>query len=251
MEHLLMAAGGVSMLVLGVVCVFCAIALIAAKAGGLSIKKMPWTRQFVLIASAIAATCAAQKGEIPNQPDDPPDNPSPKLVFWSTLDSVEAITNPKIGQSGTYNDERFTEGKSGTALCIPSLSDKVSFSLPDGLPTSRGCIEFWARLEGGNTTYSAGGGWPVLCRVDSAASGSWFFEMAFVANDGAGHGGLCTGAGALRMLPETHGIKSYSSYLGEDVSGWHHYAYVWNVDGIASLSGNPRAACFVDGQKVF
>ena len=258
MEHLLMAAGGVSVLVLGVAFVFCAIALIATKAVGLSIKKMPWTRQFVLIASAIAATCAAQKGGIPDQPDDPPvnppDNPSPKLVFWSTFDSLAAVTNPAVGAAGSCAaNATFASGKEGSALQVPANSNSsvARLPLPDGLPATRGCIEFWAKIDGGSTTYSGGGGSPDFLLARTADNDSTFISLAFTANDGAGRGGLCCGYGfyGLEMFSEAVAFaKPYSDYLTQDtVFDWHHYALVWNVDGITSLSGSPRAAIILDG----
>ena len=46
-------------------------------------------------------------------------------------------------------------------------------------------------------------------------------------------------------------VKYFSSYFTEgNVSDWHHYALVWNVDGIANINGNPRSALLVDGRSV-
>ena len=160
MERILMQVCVVSVGVFGLLSVFCAAVWFWTKARSWSVLALPRVRLVVLAGGAIVATFAAQKGEIPYYPDDPPDNPPDKpshqLVYWSTLDSAEAITNPKVGQSGTCSDATFVEGKKGSALRVPAdiASAVARLPLPDGLPAASGCIEFWAKIDGGSTTYS-------------------------------------------------------------------------------------------------
>ena len=74
-------------------------------------------------------------------------------------------------------------------------------------------------------------------------------------NNGGGGGGLC---GVVQHYPATtdHAGSSipYGKYLGYRTEDWHHYALVWNVDGIASLGmrdAQPvRVAVFLDGKAV-
>ncbi len=252
MERILMQICVVSVGVFGLFAVFCAAVWFWTKARRWQVLAWPRVRLVILAGGAIVATFAAQKGEIPDQPDDPPDNPSPKLVFWSTLDSVEAITSPKVGQSGTCSDATFVDGKVGSALCVPKLSDVASFSFPTGLPVKCGCIEFWAKMPDVGTTYGpTGGAWPVFVRMNQNSNDGQFFSYEFLANNGGGAGGLCAGAGVLRITPELDDwTKPYSTYIQGDANDWHHYAYVWNVEGISSLEGNPDSAILVDGVTV-
>ena len=253
MERILMQVCVGSIGVFGLLAVFCAAVWFWTKARHWSVLALPRVRLVVLAGGAIVATFAAQKGEIPDQPDDPPDNPSPKLVLWSTLDSAEAITNPKVGQSGACSDATFVEGKNGSALRIPAdaAAAVARLPLPDGLPAASGCIEFWAKIDGGSATYYGGGGSPDFLLARTADNDSTFISLAFTANDGAARGGLCCGYGfyGLEMFSEAVAFaKPYSDYLTQEaVFDWHHYALVWNVDGITSLSGSPRAAIILDG----
>ena len=176
-----------------------------------------------------------------------------ELVYWSTLDSAAAITQPLIGSAGTCTGATFKSGKNGSALHVPARSNVASLPLPDGLPISRGCVEFWARLEGVDQQFGGinGGGFPIFWRINTAEGDTQFFAFEFLANDGGGRGGLCAGAGALGIRPETWSYwKSYSTYIHGDLSDWHHYAYVWNVNGIEGLSETPNAAILVDGEVV-
>ena len=253
MERILMQVCVGSIGVFGLLAVFCAAVWFWTKARRWSVLALPRVRLVVLVGGAIVATFAAQKGGIPDKPDDPSDKPSPKLVFWSTLDSVEAVTNPKVGQSGTCSDATFVEGKNGSALRIPAdaASAVARLPLPDGLPAASGCIEFWAKIDGGSATYYGGGGSPDFLLARTADNDSTFISLAFTANDGAARGGLCCGYGfyGLEMFSEEVAFaKPYSDYLTQEaVFDWHHYALVWNVDGITSLSGSPRAAIILDG----
>ena len=47
---------------------------------------------------------------------------------------------------------------------------------------------------------------------------------------------------------------TYYEVLGNDLTEWHHYALVWNKDGIASLSSGSslpvKAAIFLDGNPI-
>ena len=39
-------------------------------------------------------------------------------------------------------------------------------------------------------------------------------------------------------------------FPGSDYRDWHHYAIIWDKDGIAGLSGNPKMALLVDGKLI-
>ena len=180
-----------------------------------------------------------------------PPSPPALLVYHNTLDSADAVVHPVIGATGTCVNATFVDGKVGSALYVPADSNVANLPLPNGLPTSRGCIEFWAKLQEGKTTFRDGGD-PIFLRVICANDAASTFTVEFNANNGGGRGGLCGGLPGLYMASEGYSyIKYYSSYFTEgDVSDWHHYALVWNVDGITSINGNPRSAFLVDGRSV-
>ena len=180
-----------------------------------------------------------------------PPIPLAQLVYHNTLDSADAVAHPAVGATGTCSNATFVEGKVGSALYVPANSNVASLPLPNGLPPSRGCIEFWAKLQEGKTTFRDGGD-PIFLRVICVNDAASTFTVEFNANNGGGRGGLCGGLPGLYMTSEGYSyIKYYSSYLTEgDVSDWHHYALVWNVEGIASISGNPRSALLVDGKTI-
>ena len=180
-----------------------------------------------------------------------PPSPPARLVYHNTLDSADAVEHPEIGAAGTCSNATFVAGKVGSALCVPAHSTAAIVPLPDGLPTAKGCVEFWAKLEEGKTTYRDGGD-PVFMMFHRVDDGVKCFSFEYNANNGGGRGGLCAGFGVLNIAPESYSyMKNYSTYITMGgVSDWHHYAYVWNVDGIATLNGLPRAAILVDGEAV-
>ena len=180
-----------------------------------------------------------------------PPIPLAQLVYHNTLDSANAVTHPAVGATGTCSNATFVDGRVGSALYVPANSNVASLPLPNGLPPSRGCIEFWAKLPEGKTTFKDGGD-PIFLRAICVNDAASTFVVEFNANNGGGRGGLCGGLPGLYMTSEGFSyIKYYSSYLTEgDVSDWHHYALVWNVDGIASISGNPRSVLLVDGKTI-
>ena len=180
-----------------------------------------------------------------------PPSPPARLVYHNTLDSADAVEHPEIGAAGTCSNATFVAGKVGSALCVPAHSTAAIVPLPDGLPTAKGCVEFWAKLEEGKTTYRDGGD-PIFMIFQRVDDGVKCFSFEYNANNGGGRGGLCAGFGYLNIASESYSyMKNYSTYITRGgVSDWHHYAYVWNVDGIATLNGLPRAAILVDGDAV-
>ncbi len=74
--------------------------------------------------------------------------------------------------------------------------------------------------------------------------------MGFNANDGVYSGGLCGRANPYTVGTGNYGSWSYESILGAgQVEAWHHYALVWNENGISGvLDGSKKLAVFLDGQ---
>ncbi len=250
MERILMMVGVLTVMAVGAIFAVCAFANLFEKIRNLSLLKMPKTQLLILGICAGIATFAGQKG---GGAEPTGGGDTPRLVLHCTFDSADAVTSPAVGSSGTcLSSATFGAGKKGSALQVPAYSEIASLALTNGLPQSKGCIEFWAKLEGVGGNYGGdGGGFPIFYRVNSAANGGQFMAFEFLANNGGSGGGLCAGAGALRIIPESASyMKPYSTYIQGDVAAWHHYAYVWNVDGIAGLSGECQSAILVDGTVV-
>ena len=104
MERILMQVCVVSVGVFGLLAAFCATVWFWTKARSWSVLALPRVRLVVLAGGAIVATFAAQKGEIPDKPDDPPDN----LFFAVSAGTIEdglceQIKNFKQKRKGTLN----------------------------------------------------------------------------------------------------------------------------------------------------
>jgi hypothetical protein len=179
------------------------------------------------------------------------------LVLWNTLDSKTEVENSQVGPGGLLGEGHFETGRFGTAYSIDyGLSSSIfpelfTIAFPkEVIHTDSGTIEIWAKLEQFPPLIGAGGSiepFPYLIHINDGYSR---FDMGLNRNDGAGNGGLCgfvghgftTGSGVF-------GHWSYKQVLGEQVQGWHHYALVWDKNGIAGLpDGTQKLAVFLDGQ---
>ena len=176
-------------------------------------------------------------------------NPKANLVYRSTLDSESAVTSPVVGASGTCTDATFVDGKFGKALYVPAHTGVARIPLSDGLPTTKGCIGFWAKLQEGKSTFGDGGD-PIFLRI-LRADEKEFSTFEYNSNNGGGGGGVWSRLPGLSIAShECSWTMNYSTVLGEDYASWHHYALVWNVDGIAALEDSSRAAILIDGKVV-
>lgn len=170
------------------------------------------------------------------------------LVFWNTLESEGAARESRVGPDGRFSGGRFVAGRFGNGVEL-SMQEPCGISFPDELVArDAGCVEFWARLV--DFPQMISGGEMGLLTMESEA-GERQSMFGFNGNDGAGNAGLCiriheigsAGTGAF-------GNWTYARALGTaDIGGWHHYALVWNVAGIAGVGdGRCKMMAFVDGQ---
>jgi hypothetical protein len=120
----------------------------------------------------------------------------------------------------------------------------------DIVPTTAGCIEFWAQL----VDFPPGLPWgqkPGLIGVADKEDGNRGSILHFNGNDGASNGGLCVGLeGVGSAGTGQYGSWTYARALGaETVGDWHHYALVWAAAGIPGVADGTRGlAVFVDGR---
>lgn len=181
-------------------------------------------------------------------------SPSPftaRLVYRNTLDSVDAVEHPVIGPPGTCSNATFVAGKFGSALYVPAGTCAAAIPLPMGLPAERGCVEFWARLEGSNETFGRNGD-PMFLYVCSSSNSSCVATIDISAQVLPTKGGPGAFLFNHSMYPyRDPPVRSYAGFLSEDgVKDWHHYSLVWNVNGISSLSPYVVMAVYLDGTKM-
>ena len=191
---------------------------------------------------------------VPSPPPLPTPGPvtSGSLIFWNTLDSPMEFLNSRIGpgmpmEGNVYFD---LNGKIGGALKLDETM-RMTVSIPgSAIPRERGCIEFWAKLEGHTGTIPSGES-PGFIR-QMIGKGRTRVGLHFNSNDGRHGSGLCGWAGdgftaATAKWPKRH---SYEQILGKDTVGdWHHYALSWDEKGVPGLKGATNViAIFLDGE---
>ena len=181
-------------------------------------------------------------------------SPSPfteRLVYRNTLDSVDAVEHPVIGPPGSCSNATFVAGKFGSALYVPAGTCAAAIPLPMGLPAEKGSVEFWARLEGSNETFGRNGD-PMFLYVCSSSNSSCVATIEISARVLPTQGGPGAFLFNYNMHPyRDPPARSYAAFLSENgVTDWHHYALVWNVNGISSLSQYVLMAVYLDGTKM-
>jgi len=171
--------------------------------------------------------------------------PAPRgLTLWNTLDSQAEIETSRFGPGGTFKGGEFSDGKFGRAF-VARFDQPLQVTFPiEVVKAGAGCIEFWAKLIGFPDRLAWGQN-PTLVRAGSATR---HYILHFNGNDGNGRGGLCAqavgGAGTGQF-----GNWTYAQVFGAGaVADWHHYALVWDKDGIAGLEDRPTVAVFLDGR---
>lgn len=174
------------------------------------------------------------------------------LLFYSTFDSTREIQLPRVGpSSSSAGPFEFVDGEKGKALKIPAkLRTVLAYDFPENFFQPQGCIEFWAKIDGDGKNMR---GWKLpqffLCRGDVPVASIY---LNWNNNNGGGGAGLC---GKFQHYPATSdhfgGFSSCLEYIGGHENDWHHYALVWNFDGIKGIADNGRTikvAVFLDGK---
>ncbi len=177
------------------------------------------------------------------------------LIYYCTFDSPEAIQKPAVGPAGKFLSGRFVEGKVGEALAIAPYTCSAHASIPAGFFGPKGCIEFWGRIEPEMESHGrfGGAGCPVFFHCQPA-NDIWKLTVMWNANNGVGCSGLC---GAVQHYPassDAHTGETFFKYLDGTSSAWHHYALVWNTEGIPSLGTQNgiavKVAVYLDGSPI-
>lgn len=173
------------------------------------------------------------------------------LVFYCTFDDEEAITTPVVGPHGTFLQGRFMQGKLGQALKTSVYSQNATFALPANFFKTTGCIEFWAKILKPSSNIGNGGD-PRLFTITQRGSNNTICTIDIVSNNGGGNSGFSTWT-ILGNMASQRGCRSLryeNLFTSSDYRDWHHYAVVWDKDGISNLGGKPRMALLVDGELI-
>ncbi|MBK8049288.1 MAG: hypothetical protein IPK16_20530 [Anaerolineales bacterium] len=176
-----------------------------------------------------------------------PDTSPPGLVLWNKLGSQYAIEHSEVGPNGTFGGGAFIPGKFEYAyLARYDQPGLVTFPKA-AVPIERGTSAVWVNLFDTPETIP-GSPNPILCEVKDSRS---LFQLGYNGNNGPGLGGLCGFAGAVFSTATGRaGDWTYEAASGnKGIAEWHHYALIWDRDGIAGVdTGQRKVAVFVDGE---
>ena len=173
------------------------------------------------------------------------------LIFYCTFDDEASITTPAFGPKGSFLQGKFLQGKIGQALLTTVYSQNATFDLPADFFSTSGCIEFWAKILK-PSSYIGNGGDPRLFTITQKSSNNTICGIDIVSNNGAGNSGISTATllGNMASLRGCRSLHYQELFPYSDYRDWHHYATVWNKDGIDDLPGRPRMALLVDGKFI-
>ena len=171
------------------------------------------------------------------------------LIFHCTFDDAASITSPAVGPAGTFMTGTFEDGKIGKALLAKPYTNHAAFEFPQGFLKDSGCIEFWAKILKLSPMIGDGGD-PRLLAITRADNRDFVFNVDIVSNDGGGNSGfaLRTWYGGKASITGMRPLRYEELFPAGDWRDWHHYAILWDINGISGLPGSPKTALLVDGK---
>ena len=171
------------------------------------------------------------------------------LIFHCTFDDEASITSPAVGPAGTFMTGTFEDGKIGKALLTRPYTNHAAFKFPQGFLKDSGCIEFWAKILKHSSTVGTGGD-PRLLAITRTDNRDFVFNVDIVSNDGGGNSGfaLRTWYGGKASISGMRPLRYEDLFPAGDWRDWHHYAILWDINGISGLPGSPKTALLVDGK---
>ena len=143
----------------------------------------------------------------------------------------------------------FEEGKIDKALLTRPYTNHAAFKFPQGFLKDSGCIEFWAKILKHSSTVGTGGD-PRLLAITRTDNRDFVFNVDIVSNDGGGNSGfaLRTWYGGKASISGMRPLRYEDLFPAGDWRDWHHYAILWDINGISGLPGSPKTALLVDGK---
>ena len=171
------------------------------------------------------------------------------LIFHCTFDDEKSITSPAVGPAGTFVSGTFEDGKIGKALLTMPYTNHAAFEFPQGFLKDSGCIEFWAKILKQSSSVGTEGD-PRLLVITRADNRDFVFNVDIVSNDGGGNSGfaLRTWYGGKASINGMRPLRYEELFPVGDWRDWHHYAILWDINGISGLPGSPKTALLVDGK---
>lgn len=173
------------------------------------------------------------------------------LIFHCTFDDEASITSPAVGPAGTFLTGTFEEGKFGKALLTKPHTNHAAFEFPQGFLRDSGCIEFWAKILKHSSSVGTLGD-PRLLAITRADVRDFVFNVDIVSNDGGGNSGfaLRTWYGGKASISGMRPLRYEDLFPSGNWRDWHHYAVLWDRNGISSLPSSPKTALLVDGKLI-
>ena len=173
------------------------------------------------------------------------------LIFYCTFDNKDSITTPALGPNGTFLRGDFMQGKIGQALQTTVYSQNATFELPANFFNTSGCIEFWAKIQK-PSSYIGNGGDPRLFTITQKSTNNTISTLDIVSNNGGGNSGFSTWTflGNMASIRGCRSLRYEDLFPTSNFRDWHHYAIIWDKDGISDLTGSPRMALLLDGHPV-
>ena len=173
------------------------------------------------------------------------------LIFYCTFDNKDSITTPALGPNGTFLRGDFMQGKIGQALQTTVYSQNATFELPANFFNTSGCIEFWAKIQK-PSSYIGNGGDPRLFTITQKSTNNTISTLDIVSNNGGGNSGFATWTflGNMASIRGCRSLRYEDLFPTSNFRDWHHYAIIWDKDGISDLTGTPKMALLLDGHPV-
>lgn len=173
------------------------------------------------------------------------------LVFYCTFDGKDSVTTPAVGPQGTFLRGDFMQGKVGMAMQTTVYSQNATFELPAHFFGTSGCIEFWAKIQK-PSSYIGNGGDPRLFTITQKFTNNTISTLDIVSNNGGGNSGFSTWTflGNMASIRGCRSLRYEDLFPTSNFRDWHHYAIIWDKDGISNIAGTPRMALLIDGKLI-
>lgn len=172
---------------------------------------------------------------------------TPDLQYHQNFDDAALEASSGTWSAGKIGAGEIVEGKIGKALHVKSGKPGAMVEIPAGSIGKRGCIEFWAKLDGGKKKVQSSLD-PMFFSVN--ADGSGRIGLGFTTNEGHGDSGLQYHFWGVAYSASHRGCSThdYSEILKGDPAAWHHYALVWNFDETDAAYDGAPVVVYIDGK---
>lgn len=186
-----------------------------------------------------------------------------KSITGATLFAKKLVLTPSIVKTVNFtstNGEAKVELSNGDRFAISVSNDVFAVrSILGGLKIPRTSLR--AMSLSARTAAAKGGAMGGLifhCTFDDAAAFTFAdthtpaCKIDLVSNDGGGNSGFatCSWFAGIANIRGMRGLNYGDLFTPQSWRDWHHFALVWNKDGISDIQGNPSVALIVDGKQI-